>query len=238
MCPATHLDPGVVAGELVTGHRARWTSAGGRRGATRSSERGRRRRCRPRRSPSVPRDDIARWKWGKLLMNLGNAVEAVFAPDERRRGARRARAARGRRVPRRRGHRRRRRRGGRRAPRRRCSPRGRSASRRRGGGSTWQSLTRATGAVETDYLTGEIVLLGRLVGVPTPVNERLQPLANELARTHEPPASRSAGERPRRARARAADVASRDAGARDAGSVASDAVGARDAREATWEPQS
>jgi 2-dehydropantoate 2-reductase len=66
--------------------------------------------------------------------------------------------------------------------------------RRRGGGSTWQSLTRGRGAVETDYLTGEIVLLGRLVGVATPLNERLQSLANELARGHEPPGSRSADE--------------------------------------------
>ena len=48
----------------------------------------------------------------------------------------------------------------------------------RGGGSTWQSLTRGN-PVETDYLNGEIVLLGRLHGVPTPVNERLQRLVAE-----------------------------------------------------------
>ena len=42
--------------------------------------------------------------------------------------------------------------------------------RRRGGGSSWQSLARGTGTIETDYLNGEIVLLGRLHGVPTPVN--------------------------------------------------------------------
>ena len=34
--------------------------------------------------------------------------------------------------------------------------------RRRAGSSTWQSLARGTGALETDYLNGEIVLLGRL----------------------------------------------------------------------------
>ena len=42
--------------------------------------------------------------------------------------------------------------------------------RRRAGSSTWQSLARGTGALETDYLNGEIVLLGRLHGVPTPIN--------------------------------------------------------------------
>lgn len=42
------------------------------------------------------------------------------------------------------------------------------------GSSTKQSLERGTGSVETDHLNGEIVLLGRLHGVPTPVNEALQ----------------------------------------------------------------
>ena len=49
------------------------------------------------------------------------------------------------------------------------------------GGSTWQSLARA-GSVETDYLNGEVVLLGRLHGVPTPINEGLQTLMREAAR--------------------------------------------------------
>ena len=51
----------------------------------------------------------------------------------------------------------------------------------RGGGSSWQSLTRGTGSIEADYLNGEIVLLGREFGVPTPVNEVLQRLANRAA---------------------------------------------------------
>lgn len=42
---------------------------------------------------------------------------------------------------------------------------------------------------ESDYLNGEVVLLGRLHGVPTPVNALLQRLANELARTGAPPGS-------------------------------------------------
>ena len=54
------------------------------------------------------------------------------------------------------------------------------------GSSSWQSLERGTGSIETDYLNGEIVLLGRLHGVPTPVNEALQRLAAEAARTHRP----------------------------------------------------
>nr|WP_276581990.1 ketopantoate reductase C-terminal domain-containing protein [Cellulomonas sp. RIT-PI-Y] len=40
----------------------------------------------------------------------------------------------------------------------------------RGGGSTWQSLQRGAGSVEVNWLNGEVVLLGRLHGVPTPVN--------------------------------------------------------------------
>ena len=55
------------------------------------------------------------------------------------------------------------------------------AGERRQGGSTWQSLARGSGDTEADYLNGEIVLLGRLHGVPTPVNERLQGLARRLA---------------------------------------------------------
>ena len=52
----------------------------------------------------------------------------------------------------------------------------------RTGGSSWQSLERGTGNIEADWLNGEIVLLGRLHGVPTPVNERLQHVANRMAR--------------------------------------------------------
>lgn len=55
------------------------------------------------------------------------------------------------------------------------------------GGSSWQSLLRDAGSIESDYLNGEIVLLGRLHGVPTPVNALLSRLANDLARHHRPP---------------------------------------------------
>ncbi len=45
---------------------------------------------------------------------------------------------------------------------------------RRGGGSSWQSLQRGAGSIESDWLNGEIVLLGALHGVATPVNALLQ----------------------------------------------------------------
>jgi 2-dehydropantoate 2-reductase len=48
--------------------------------------------------------------------------------------------------------------------------------------------------VETDYLNGEIVLLGRLYGVPTPVNAKAQALGAELARNGARPASMALSE--------------------------------------------
>jgi hypothetical protein len=68
------------------------------------------------------------------------------------------------------------------------------AGQTRGGGSTWQSFARGSRVVETDFLNGEIVLLGRLHGVPTPVNELLQRLAHELASAGAAPESMSAEE--------------------------------------------
>lgn len=59
----------------------------------------------------------------------------------------------------------------------------------RHGGSSWQSLARGLRSIETDYLNGEVVLLGRLHGVPTPVNGLLQQLAGEQARAGSPPGS-------------------------------------------------
>ena len=62
------------------------------------------------------------------------------------------------------------------------------------GSSSWQSLERRTGDIEADYLNGEIVLLGRLHGVATPVNAFLQQTANRLARERRPPGSVSLDE--------------------------------------------
>jgi 2-dehydropantoate 2-reductase len=41
---------------------------------------------------------------------------------------------------------------------------------------------RGTGRIEVDYLNGEIALRGRLLGMPTPVNELLAALAWQTAR--------------------------------------------------------
>lgn len=59
------------------------------------------------------------------------------------------------------------------------------------GGSTTQSLARGAGSVETDYLNGEISRLGRLHGVPTPVNDCLTRLGDQLARGGAAPGSMS-----------------------------------------------
>ena len=58
------------------------------------------------------------------------------------------------------------------------------AGRRRQGGSTWQSVARGQGSVETDYLNGEIVRIGRLYGVATPVNENIQARMRAAIRSH------------------------------------------------------
>jgi len=55
------------------------------------------------------------------------------------------------------------------------------------GSSSWQSLVRGAGSIETDFLNGEIVLLGREFGVPTPANEVLQWLANRAAAQRQAP---------------------------------------------------
>jgi len=54
-------------------------------------------------------------------------------------------------------------------------------------GSSWQSVERGTGDIETDYLNGEICLLGRLYGVPTPANDACVSLARTLLRTESGP---------------------------------------------------
>ena len=63
--------------------------------------------------------------------------------------------------------------------------------RTRVGSSTLQSIVRGTGSLETDFLNGEIVLLGRLHGIATPVNAALCKLSIELASGRMQPQSAS-----------------------------------------------
>jgi 2-dehydropantoate 2-reductase len=62
------------------------------------------------------------------------------------------------------------------------------------GNSTWQSLERGASGIEVDALNGEIALLGRLHGVPTPVNAALQRIAHRMAHEHLPAGSFSAAD--------------------------------------------
>ena len=50
----------------------------------------------------------------------------------------------------------------------------------RGGGSSWQSVTRGTGNIETDYLNGEMCRIGRAHGVATPANDACVVMARDL----------------------------------------------------------
>jgi 2-dehydropantoate 2-reductase len=190
--PATHLEPGVVIGEgaPVAGVLTVGLATGGaddvdRRVADDLTAAGFRGRA---------VDDVMAWKRAKLLRNVGNAVEALcgHAEDD---GADRLDALA-------------------RAEAAACfAAAGLPAidderyaaeisgyaavavgGRGRGGGSTWQSLARHQGSVETDWLNGEIALLGRLHRVPTPVNVLLQREMRRLVREGGEPGSRRAAD--------------------------------------------
>ncbi len=62
------------------------------------------------------------------------------------------------------------------------------------GGSTWQSLVRGTGNVETDFLNGEIVAIAHRIGLEAPVNALLARLGREAALTGRQPGELSAGD--------------------------------------------
>jgi len=125
---------------------------------------------------STPREDVMAWKRAKLARNLRNALEAMCGPDAADKESIAALTA------------------GLIAEAKACfAAAGLSVvpdeeftanlsvftskpveGQSRAGGSTWQSVSRGLGSVETDFLNGEIVLLGRLHGVPTPLNVRVQ----------------------------------------------------------------
>src|SRR5450631_928207 len=122
----------------------------------------------------------------KLLTNLGNAIEAVCGPHERQGPLGDLLQAEGEAVLSAAGLEA----ASAKEDRDRLADllhRGEIAGQTRPGGSSWQSLRRGTGDIETDYLNGEIVLLGRIYGIPTPANELLQRLARELATTRHAP---------------------------------------------------
>jgi 2-dehydropantoate 2-reductase len=141
---------------------------------------------------SVARAEVMRWKYAKLLRNLGNSIEALVGHDQDEAGeklvhdlvqrtdaeGRQVLAAAGIDVA-----------GDEewKAYRRDQVQLAPVEGRERGGGSSWQSASRGTGSIEADFLNGEIVLLGRLHGVATPFNDLLQREANALVREGRPP---------------------------------------------------
>ncbi|GAA5112572.1 2-dehydropantoate 2-reductase N-terminal domain-containing protein [Alloalcanivorax gelatiniphagus] len=140
---------------------------------------------------SVERDDIMAMKRRKLLMNLGNGVDASFAEGEAADLLAERAQAEGEEVLAAAGvslttaEEDRERRG---------SVLRRRPDLERRGGSTWQSLARGTGDSEIDYLAGEVVLQGRLLGFPTPVNEAIVAATRELASSGRPARSLDAAE--------------------------------------------
>ncbi len=141
---------------------------------------------------SMPRPDIMRFKHAKLIANLGNAVDALCQPGPAAsevtalaRGEGRAALsaagiefvaeevndvqARWARLD--------------------VQP---IEGRPRAGSSTRQSLVRGAPTIETDYLNGEISLLGRLHGVPTPINDALCELSDRHVREHREPGTLAA----------------------------------------------
>ncbi|MFC1974712.1 ketopantoate reductase family protein [Chloroflexota bacterium] len=53
--------------------------------------------------------------------------------------------------------------------------------------STWQSLARKQGTVETEFLNGEVIRLAKKLGHQAPINEILLRISQEMAANHEPP---------------------------------------------------
>lgn len=133
------------------------------------------------------RADIRRWKAAKLEHNVTNVVELFAGDPDARTTAAQALVSETRRVLEAAGH----------------DPAARSertidisgwrivegSGIERGQQSTWQSFTRGASS-EVDYLNGEIVRLGRLHGIETPLNAAFQRAAAELARDGHKPGTR------------------------------------------------
>lgn len=61
-------------------------------------------------------------------------------------------------------------------------------------GSSWQSLMRGTGDIEAEPLNGDVVKLGRLLGIKTPYNDLLWRVAEEMAKKGDKPGRYTAEE--------------------------------------------
>jgi len=188
MCPATHLEPGVVRqhsipvpGLLDVGRYPVGTDATVTSISTAFRAAG---------FESIERTEVMRWKYRKLLTNVGNAAHALFQPNQASEIVKRA-TWEGEECLR--------------AARINFASEGDDRERRADilqikripgmpfeGGSSWQSLKRQSGSIESDFLNGEIILLGRLYGVATPVNDLLRDLAWKAAARREPPGTLSA----------------------------------------------
>jgi len=53
--------------------------------------------------------------------------------------------------------------------------------------STWQSLARRQGSIETELLNGEIVRVAERLGMQAPINEKLMKVSQDMAANHEMP---------------------------------------------------
>ena len=183
ICPSAHLSPGVV--QVYAGPKAGVFDLGRWPFGTDATAEAIAADLESSQITAVARSDIASLKWGKLLSNIHNSIEALCGPGNGRELSRRVRdesrtvltgagidVTEAERVAKERFV---------------LVEHHEVADHPRGGGSSWQSLARGSGDIESDYLNGEMVLLGRLHGVATPVNELLQLRANEHARRREAP---------------------------------------------------
>ena len=138
--------------------------------------------------------DVMPWKYRKLLSNLGNALQALVGPAGGTRGLADQLDAEARAVLA--------------AARIDVTPDAEEAAARAAGftmhsvpgvpddvgGSTWQSLQRGTGNVETDYLNGEIARIAHGLGQEAPLNARLASLVRQAADRGQQPGAVSAAE--------------------------------------------
>jgi 2-dehydropantoate 2-reductase len=169
--PAQHIAP--ADGELLDDVKTAWTAAGIRVNVV---------------------DDVAPWKYNKLLSNLGNAAGALSADgapiaqivealrNEAEHVLRHAgieftsfEVSTAARVD---------------GPRPRPVP----GSNTGASNSTWQSLSRNTGNVETDYFNGEIVRIAHQHGITAPLNAALARASRDAVRNRLGPSHFSAAQ--------------------------------------------